>query len=76
MTTFQIGAIDEVIHGRVRLGVMAYLAAVDDFVDGPDLERGHDDQPLLAPRIRPKPGAAMKAIRPAPRTISIWGLPT
>lgn len=27
MTTFQIGAIDEVIHGRVRLGVMAYLAA-------------------------------------------------
>ena len=27
MTKFQIGAIDEVIHGRVRLGVMAYLAA-------------------------------------------------
>ena len=27
MTTFQIGAIDEVIHGRVRLGVMALLMA-------------------------------------------------
>jgi DNA-binding MarR family transcriptional regulator len=24
---FDIGAIDEVIHGRVRLGVLAYLAA-------------------------------------------------
>ncbi len=27
MDDFTIGAIDEVIHGRVRLGVMAYLAA-------------------------------------------------
>jgi DNA-binding MarR family transcriptional regulator len=26
---FDIGKIDEVIHGRVRLGVMAFLAAVD-----------------------------------------------
>jgi DNA-binding MarR family transcriptional regulator len=27
VSQFQIAAIDEVIHGRVRLGVMAYLAA-------------------------------------------------
>ena len=27
MDDFDIGAIDEVIHGRVRLGVMAYLAS-------------------------------------------------
>ena len=27
MDGFDIGRIDEVIHGRVRLGVMAYLAA-------------------------------------------------
>jgi DNA-binding MarR family transcriptional regulator len=26
---FDIGKIDDVIHGRVRLGVMAYLAAAD-----------------------------------------------
>lgn len=26
MTGFDIGAIDDVIHGRVRLGIMAYLA--------------------------------------------------
>lgn len=26
---FDIGQIDDVIHGRIRLGVMAYLAAVD-----------------------------------------------
>ena len=26
---FDIGAIDEVIHGRVRLGVMAFLAGAD-----------------------------------------------
>ena len=26
---FDIGRIDEVIHGRVRLGVMAYLAAIE-----------------------------------------------
>jgi DNA-binding MarR family transcriptional regulator len=26
MATFDIGGIDEVIHGRVRLGIMAYLA--------------------------------------------------
>ncbi len=26
---FDINRIDEVIHGRVRLGVMAYLAAID-----------------------------------------------
>lgn len=26
--TFDIGRIDEVIHGRVRLGVMAYLSGV------------------------------------------------
>jgi len=25
---FDIGAIDEVIHGRIRLGVMAYLSSV------------------------------------------------
>ncbi len=28
MSAFDIGAIDEVIHGRVRLGAMAYLSAV------------------------------------------------
>jgi DNA-binding HxlR family transcriptional regulator len=27
--TFDIGRLDEVIHGRVRLGIMAYLAGVD-----------------------------------------------
>ncbi len=27
---FSIGRIDEVIHGRVRLGVVAYLAAVEE----------------------------------------------
>lgn len=27
MDDFDIGAIDEVIHGRLRLGVMAYLAS-------------------------------------------------
>jgi len=26
MTAFDIGGIDEVIHGRLRLGIMAYLA--------------------------------------------------
>ena len=26
---FDIGAIDEVIHGRVRLGIMAFLAGAD-----------------------------------------------
>lgn len=26
MDTFSIGAIDEVIHGRLRLGIMAYLS--------------------------------------------------
>jgi DNA-binding MarR family transcriptional regulator len=26
VTTFDIGKIDEVIHGRLRLGIMAYLA--------------------------------------------------
>ncbi|MNJ26196.1 Helix-turn-helix domain protein [compost metagenome] len=32
---FDIGRIDEVIHGRVRLGVMAYLSGVDsaDFTE-------------------------------------------
>lgn len=29
MAAFDIGQIDEVIHGRVRLGIMAYLAGVD-----------------------------------------------
>lgn len=29
MDAFDIEKIDEVIHGRVRLGVMAYLAATD-----------------------------------------------
>lgn len=27
---FDIGAIDDVIHGRVRLGIMAYLATAED----------------------------------------------
>jgi DNA-binding MarR family transcriptional regulator len=33
VTTFDIGKIDEVIHGRLRLGIMAYLAnaGVADF---------------------------------------------
>jgi DNA-binding MarR family transcriptional regulator len=29
MVGFNIGAIDEVIHGRLRLGIMAYLANVE-----------------------------------------------
>lgn len=29
MTGFDIGQIDEVIHGRMRLGIMAYLADVE-----------------------------------------------
>jgi DNA-binding MarR family transcriptional regulator len=29
MTPFDIGQIDDVIHGRVRLGVMAYLAGAE-----------------------------------------------
>ena len=29
MEEFDIGNIDEVIHGRIRLGVMAYLMAAD-----------------------------------------------
>jgi DNA-binding MarR family transcriptional regulator len=35
MARFDIGGIDEVIHGRLRLGVMAYLAEVDvaDFTE-------------------------------------------
>jgi len=28
-SNFDIGRIDEVIHGRVRLGIMAYLSGVD-----------------------------------------------
>lgn len=35
MAAFDIGKLDDVIHGRVRLGVMAYLAdaGVADFVE-------------------------------------------
>jgi DNA-binding MarR family transcriptional regulator len=35
MSRFDIGGIDEVIHGRLRLGVMAYLAEVEvaDFTE-------------------------------------------
>ena len=35
MATFDIGKIDEVIHGRLRLGIMAYLAnaEVADFTE-------------------------------------------
>ena len=35
MPTFDIGKLDEVIHGRVRLGVMAYLADAEaaDFTE-------------------------------------------
>lgn len=35
MTAFDIGKIDDVVHGRVRLGIMAYLvnAEVADFVE-------------------------------------------
>lgn len=35
MATFDIGKLDDVIHGRVRLGVMAYLAdaGVADFTE-------------------------------------------
>ena len=29
MTSFNIGQIDDVIHGRLRLGVMAYLASAE-----------------------------------------------
>ena len=29
MDDFEVGKIDEVIHGRMRLGIMAYLMAVD-----------------------------------------------
>jgi DNA-binding MarR family transcriptional regulator len=29
MTAFDIGQIDDVIHGRLRLGVMAYLAGAE-----------------------------------------------
>jgi DNA-binding MarR family transcriptional regulator len=29
MDDFDIGTIDEVIHGRLRLGIMAYLAGAD-----------------------------------------------
>ena len=29
MAAFDIGQIDDVIHGRVRLGIMAYLAGAD-----------------------------------------------
>lgn len=35
MASFDIGKLDDVIHGRVRLGVMAYLAEVEvaDFTE-------------------------------------------
>jgi DNA-binding MarR family transcriptional regulator len=35
MAAFDIGKIDDVVHGRVRLGIMAYLvsAEVADFVE-------------------------------------------
>lgn len=35
MASFDIGKLDDVIHGRVRLGVMAYLADADvaDFTE-------------------------------------------
>ncbi|MBI1238305.1 MAG: helix-turn-helix domain-containing protein [Alphaproteobacteria bacterium] len=35
MAAFDIGKIDDVIHGRVRLGIMAYLASEDvaDFTE-------------------------------------------
>lgn len=29
MAAFDIGQIDEIIHGRVRLGIMAYLSTAD-----------------------------------------------
>ena len=29
MTAFDIGKIDDVIHGRIRLGIMAYLATAE-----------------------------------------------
>lgn len=29
MTSFDIGKIDDVIHGRLRLGIMAYLASAE-----------------------------------------------
>lgn len=39
MTPFDIGKLDDVIHGRVRLGIMAYLAdaEVADFTELKDL---------------------------------------
>lgn len=39
MTAFDIGKIDDVIHGRMRLGIMAYLADADaaDFNELKDL---------------------------------------
>jgi len=35
MAAFDIGKLDDVIHGRVRLGIMAYLASAEvaDFVE-------------------------------------------
>jgi len=35
MTSFDINSIDEVIHGRLRLGIMAYLADAEsaDFIE-------------------------------------------
>jgi len=35
MAAFDIGKIDDVVHGRVRLGIMAYLASAEvaDFVE-------------------------------------------
>ena len=37
MARFDIGGIDDVIHGRLRLGVMAYLAAAE-VADFPELK--------------------------------------
>ena len=33
MAAFDLGQIDDVIHGRLRLGIMAYLEAMGKLID-------------------------------------------
>jgi DNA-binding MarR family transcriptional regulator len=41
MSAFDIGKIDEIIHGRLRLGIIAYLASAD-VADFNELKRALD----------------------------------
>ena len=51
MAAFDIGKLDEVIHGRVRLGIMAYLASAVERLSHADhqarTDLGAADRPLV-----------------------------